>query len=602
MRSAWALVALAACGDPSLADAVGSVATSDGPSTTALTSTGEPTVATNTAATSSATTSETGASETGASETGASDTGAIDGSCVPGELRDCFTGPPEAAEVSPCHAGTQTCINPGTWGGCLNEVSPTQQDCATPEDETCSGAPVACAGGQGWVRVFPMSGGAWGAPIDVAAIAIAADGDIIATGLYGGTIEFGGQKIKAIGELDVWVARFGPDGAPQWFRRFGGPDPTPGEDYAGANWGVGNIAFDPGGDILITSKCIDTIDFGLGPLTGEPLEPIALRMTSVGDVKWAHRYGLDPHATDYPLFIAPAGGGDVWLAGTVGGAGIDLGGGELHSAGWGDVLLAKFDADGEHLWSRRAGDPGHQGIISIAAAPAGGLVIVGSLEGSLDLGDGPITSAGTSDAFVARLDADGHPLWARRYGDNFAQSSSEVRVDGDGTVLFAGHFESTIDLGGGPFVSTMVEDEPYPGHTWFSALFFAQLTAAGAHMWSSALLVGPMKGWESTAWLDTFDRAADGTLVLAGGGQGPLVFPGDVWGSGGGPWVATLGLDGSPGWQHILTDGDYSVARAAAGPTGEAIVAMDIYGEVEFGGVKLGVADQTSLVLAQFGP
>lgn len=600
MRSAWALAALAACNDP-LADAVGSAAAStaisDETSTSPPTSTEQPTVAASTEATSTSI-------ETGTSETGASETGAIDGPCRPGELRDCFTGPLEAADVSPCHSGMQLCMVPGTWGGCLDEVVPAQQDCATPEDETCSGAAAACAGGQGWVRAFPMSGGGFlSAPIGTSSMAIAPDGDIIATGLYGGTIKFGAESIKSIGDLDVWVARFGPDGAPQWFRRFGGPDPTPLEEYSGANWSAGNIAFDPGGDIIITSKCIDTIDFGFGPLTGTPLDPIVLRMTTAGDVKWAHRYLLGDFATDYPLYVAPAGDGDVWLAGTVGVAGIDLGGGELHSAGWGDVLLAKLDVDGAHLWSRRAGDPGHQGVYSIAAAPDGGLVIAGGLEGSLDLGAGTITSAGTSDAFVARLDADGQALWDRRFGDNHEQYTTEIRVDGDGAVYLAGQFESTIDLGGGPFVSTMVEEDPYPGKTWYSALFLAQLTAAGEHVWSSALLVSPPPhSWESAAWMHSFDRGADGTLVLVGGGQGPLVFPGDVWGSGGGPWVAALGPDGTPAWQHIFTGDSYSLAQAVAGPNGAVIAAVTIYGEVDLGGVHVGVADQDSLVLAQFGP
>jgi hypothetical protein len=457
----------------------------------------------------------------------------------------------------------------------------------TTAEPTCDPALRACTGGQAWLRAFPVTGNnPFGDPIEAAALAVAPNGDIIATGLFGGTIQFGDQSIPSIGALDVWVARFAPDGAPKWFRRFGGPDPTPSEGYVGANWSDGNIAFDTDGDILVTAKCIDTIDFGFGPLVGEDLDPVVLRLTSDGEPEWAQRHvGL---GSEYPLFIAPAGDGRLWLAGTLYGPGVDLGGGVLYSDGWGDVLLAQLDADGNHLWSRRAGDPGRQEVRAIAATADGGLVIAGDLEGSLNLGDGLLVSAGTSDAFVARLDSNGEATWSHRYGDNYPQSSRAVRVDGDGGVTLAGYFRSTIDLGGGPFISPKSDDV---FQTWSYAWFFARLTADGSHVWSSALPV----------WADSFDRGDDGTLVITGWSATELMFPNGVSGSGGGPWVATLGPDASPRWQRILSDNEYDVARAVAGPNGAAIVAVTIQGEVEFDGVAVGAPDRDTLVLAQFG-
>jgi len=180
----------------------------------------------------------------------------------------------------------------------------------------------------------------------------------------------------------------------------------------------------------------------------------------------------------------------------------------LHSAGWGDVLLAQLDADGNHLWSRRAGDPGHQEIRAIAAAPDGGLVIAGGLEGSLDLGAGLLVSAGSRDAFVASLDPDGDATWSHRYGEKDMESSLAVDIDQDGGVLLMGnYYGSTIDLGGGPLD---------PG----ASLFFAELGADGSHAWSTAL----------SELVHTFDRGADGTLVVGGFGTSELMFPDGVWG------------------------------------------------------------------------
>lgn len=446
--------------------------------------------------------------------------------------------------------------------------------------EACNPSATACTGEQAWLRAFPVTGDDFfGNPIEAATLSVAPDGDIVATGMYGGTIEFGDQSIASVGALDLWVARFGADGAPKWFRRFGGPDPTPDEGYSGANWSDGNIAFDVDGDILVTAKCVDTIDFGFGPLVGDDLDPIVLRLSSSGQPKWAHRHvGLGGGNTEFPVFISPVGDGRVWLAGTLYGPSIDLGGGLLGSAGWGDIFLAQFDAEGNHLWSRRAGDPGHQEVRAIASAPDGGLVIAGGLEGSVDLGAGPLISAGTRDAFVALLANNGEATWSHRYGDNNVQSSLAVKVDKDGGILLAGDFQSAIDLGGGPL-------DPSAG------LFIAGLGADGSHVWSTAI----------PAIMTSLDRGGAGELVFGGFGTPSLTFPNGVWGSGKGPWVATFGPDASPRWQRILSDDEYSIAHAVAGPNGAAIVAVTIFGEVEFDGKTVGTPDQQTFILAQFG-
>ena len=82
-----------------------------------------------------------------------------------------------------------------------------------------------------------------------------------------------------------------------------------------------------------------------------------------------------------------------------------------------------------------------------ALAPSGSLFLVGTFTGTLDLGAGPMTSAGASDAFIARLDPQGgSALWSKFYGDRYAQGGVAVAVNAAGTVLAAGAFLGTIDL------------------------------------------------------------------------------------------------------------------------------------------------------------
>src|SRR5262245_54052629 len=95
---------------------------------------------------------------------------------------------------------------------------------------------------------------------------------------------------------------------------------------------------------------------------------------------------------------------------------VDLGGGQLDTAGGWDFLIGKFDAAGKHLWSRRAGDIMEQWGTAIATDGRGHLYVTGTFDGTLDLGDGmePVSVGLVEHAFVASFDAEtGVPRWLR---------------------------------------------------------------------------------------------------------------------------------------------------------------------------------------------
>jgi hypothetical protein len=65
--------------------------------------------------------------------------------CVPGSTAPCYDGPAGTENVGVCHAGLKTCSAQGTgYGSCQNEVVPSTETCATPEDDDCNGTPLVC--------------------------------------------------------------------------------------------------------------------------------------------------------------------------------------------------------------------------------------------------------------------------------------------------------------------------------------------------------------------------------------------------------------------------------------------------------------------------
>jgi hypothetical protein len=133
---------------------------------------------------------------------------------------------------------------------------------------------------------------------------------------------------------------------------------------------------------------------------------------------------------------------------------VDFGGGTLTSAGEQDIFLAKFDGNGTHLWSQRFGDADDQWCYSVASDPSGNVVVTGFFYGTVDFGGGLLTSAGLEDIFLAKFDANGTHLWSQRFGDAVDyQEGFSVASDPSGNVVMTGFFEGTVDFGGGTLFS-----------------------------------------------------------------------------------------------------------------------------------------------------
>src|SRR5687767_12395100 len=114
---------------------------------------------------------------------GAGGAGGVGGGffCFPGETEPCYTGPVVSEGIGTCRGGERTCDAMGTaFGVCAGQVTPVPDDCATPEDEDCDGAPAsACPGA---VLAGQRFGGA--GDDEGRGVAFDADGSLIAVGTF----------------------------------------------------------------------------------------------------------------------------------------------------------------------------------------------------------------------------------------------------------------------------------------------------------------------------------------------------------------------------------------------------------------------------------
>lgn len=507
--------------------------------------------------------------------------------CVVGEVRSCYSGPDGTVDVGACRAGVARCEG-GAWGVCEGEVVPRAEEDACEEDRACDGP---CAAHR-WSRAYAGTRGMY-----VSGAAIDAAGDVVVVGAMRGEYDFGGEKLVGKTGYDLWVGKFAPDGTHRWSRTLGGWSP---EDGATPFYGAmeGGVALEASsGDLLISGRCVDLVDGGEGLVGGAALDPLIARLTADGEVRWMHRLVGDGDVDGAMpgFFVAPATGGETWVAGTLQGS-AKLAGATYTSTGWGDWMVMRLAPDGAPITVSQLGNEGHQEIGGIAGTPDGGVVIAGAVEGAMTIVGVEIASVGLDDAVALRLGPSGRLEWWRRFGDKRRQAATAVAIAGE-QLLLAGRFEGTLDLGGAPLQGGLADGE------WDEDLFVAAFDLAGEHRWSRA--IEARSGWGGVA----IAGASAAYVLLAGGALG---LPSDVgFGSASrlgdpeGPWVGLFSArDGAPRWLFVIED-VYDVFYQAIAPAG--VVRGDavtlVFGDRgwhDLGGGPLGATNHYALFMAEF--
>lgn len=171
-----------------------------------------------------------------------------------------------------------------------------------------------------------------------------------------------------------------------------------------------------------------------------------------GNVEWLrHAPSPDGEETFIADAAATADGGAVLLA--VAFSSIDLGCGDVA----GRFVIARIDASGECLWSRRAGDPNSVQFApySIDVGPEDRIVVSGYVVGTLTWDDVTLGGKPLNEfpSFVLALAGDGAGLWGHTFTKSGSSGNMSIGIDSRGistvAIPYSGTFEDqTSDSAG----------------------------------------------------------------------------------------------------------------------------------------------------------
>jgi len=320
--------------------------------------------------------------------------------------------------------------------------------------------------------------------------------DVYVVGATGGSLQGTDPQL-----LDAFIRRYSPDGTPQWVQS----EATPGfgEEFArvaidGVNtiYAVGTrdatapslanvnasnaswVKYNSNGDRLLgqtfnTGKTEAAMDIALG--TGNTLHLVG-QVTSINSFTtnlssiidndgFIATYDATGTLLGQQLLNLPGLGsatgivvddqGNRYVTGEANGAitsdlsvllGIATGATPLDpdSAIVGkDAFVAKYSADGRQLWFNSLASRGNDVARDVALDAQGNVYITGYTTGSLPGG----TGAGSSDAFLAKYDNTGNPLWVKQFGTTGVDRAEGIAIDGNGNIYLAGETGGAL-LGG----------------------------------------------------------------------------------------------------------------------------------------------------------
>ncbi|MDP1802627.1 MAG: SBBP repeat-containing protein [Bacteroidota bacterium] len=149
-----------------------------------------------------------------------------------------------------------------------------------------------------------------------------------------------------------------------------------------------------------------------------------------------------------------------------------------------DIFISKLDAAGNFIWAKQLGGTGNDYGYSICLDASGNIYTTGYFFGTSDFDPGAatynLTSAGSNDIFVSKLDASGNFIWAKKLGGTGNDQGEGIIVDASSNVYTTGYFENTPDFD--PGISTYTLSSFGNGD-----IFVSKLDASGNFVWAKKM-------------------------------------------------------------------------------------------------------------------
>jgi len=257
------------------------------------------------------------------------------------------------------------------------------------------------------------------------------DNSTVVTGyFYSPTITFGkGEPNQTIltntsGELDIFIAKYNPDGTLAWAKRAGGNA----DDSA---YAITSLSDD---STILTGFFYESATFGKGEpnqtVLNSPdgwIDIFIARYNPNGTLAWAKSAGGTGDDEGYAVAaLSDNSSVATGFFGDITGGPATFGKGEanetvLTPSGEADIFIARYNPNGTLAWAKSAGGSSYIWSQGIASLTDNTTILTGYFTDSTTFGKGEpnqiiLNSSGAQDIFIARYNQNGTLAWAKAAG------------------------------------------------------------------------------------------------------------------------------------------------------------------------------------------
>jgi hypothetical protein len=281
-------------------------------------------------------------------------------------------------------------------------------------------------------------------------IAIDATGNVYTTGYFKETVDFdpnaGTYNLTSEVEFDIFISKLDASGNFNWAQRIGGVK----NDY-----GI-SIALDATGNLVTTGSFRNTVDFDPSTstfnLTSAGEDDIFIsKYDAQGNFLWAKSIGGNSAEGGHSIKVD--GSNNVFITGYYSETcDFDPSSGiyNLIAAGGQDIFISKLDALGNFAWAQSMGGNAIERGYSISIDSDGGTYATGFFAGTVDFDPGVevynLTSEGSYDIFIVKLDQTGNFVWTNKIGGNFADEGRSIACNASGDLYITSYFSGNVDF------------------------------------------------------------------------------------------------------------------------------------------------------------
>lgn len=187
----------------------------------------------------------------------------------------------------------------------------------------------------------------------------------------------------------------------------------------------------------------------------------------------------------------------------------------LISKGFEDTFVLKLSPTGAFVWVKQFGGSHYDLGNAVAVDAWGNVYVTGHFYDTCDFDPGPgvydLISMGNNDIFLAKLNASGNFIWAKRIGDSSYEQAFSIAIDGGGSVYLTGTFSGTVDFDPGVGVFNL-------SSTIYWDVFVCKINSAGGLVWAKEIDGG---GWMAGLFVAV---SSSGEVYATGGFYGTADF------------------------------------------------------------------------------